>query len=151
MTPCLLFFFQQCTLNMERGKSVRLGYCYILACSSQSRLPGGEESACQCGSKKCMFSPWVGKIPGVGNDNPPQYSCLENSMDIGAGRAIVHGVPKNQRSMHAHPSQRKWIFHLILLNRDLEFSNLFTYTISCCPHKPFYELSKFPTTYRWEN
>ena len=27
------------------------------------------------------FLSWVRKIPGVGNDYPLQYSCLENSMD----------------------------------------------------------------------
>ena len=40
----------------------------------------------------------VGLIPGsekslgVGNGNPLQYFCLENSMDRGAWRAIAHGV-----------------------------------------------------------
>ena len=33
---------------------------------------------------------------GVGNGNPLQYSCLENSMDGGAWWAIVHGVTKSQ-------------------------------------------------------
>ena len=28
--------------------------------------------------------PGSGKSPGVGNGNPLQYSCLENSMDRGA-------------------------------------------------------------------
>ena len=28
--------------------------------------------------------PGSGRSPGVGNGNPLQYSCLENSMDIGA-------------------------------------------------------------------
>ena len=28
--------------------------------------------------------PGLGKSPGVGNGYPPQYSCLENSMDRGA-------------------------------------------------------------------
>ena len=28
--------------------------------------------------------PWIRKIPEEGNDNPLQYSCLENSMDKGA-------------------------------------------------------------------
>ena len=27
------------------------------------------------------FDPWVRKIPGEGNGNPLQYSCLENPMD----------------------------------------------------------------------
>ena len=31
-----------------------------------------------------------------GNDNPLQYSCLENPMDGGAWWAIVHGVAKSQ-------------------------------------------------------
>ena len=38
------------------------------------------------------FDPWVGQIPGAGNGNPLQYSCLENPMDRGAWRATVHGV-----------------------------------------------------------
>ena len=29
--------------------------------------------------------------PGEGNDNPLQYSCLENSLDRGAWQALVHG------------------------------------------------------------
>ena len=43
---------------------------------------------------------WVGSLgwedsPEEGNDNPLQYSCLENSMDRGAWHSTVHGVPKN--------------------------------------------------------
>ena len=34
----------------------------------------------------------VGKIPGEGNSNPLQYSCLENPMNEGALWATVHGV-----------------------------------------------------------
>ena len=33
---------------------------------------------------------------GMATHYPLQYSCLENSMDRGAWRAIVHGVAKNQ-------------------------------------------------------
>jgi len=33
-------------------------------------------------------------IPGVGNGNPLQYSCLGNPMKRGAWQAIVHGIPK---------------------------------------------------------
>ena len=35
--------------------------------------------------------PGLGRSPGVGNGNPLQYSCLENSMDRGAWWAIVDG------------------------------------------------------------
>ena len=37
----------------------------------------------------------LGRSPGEGNDNPFQYSCLENSMDRGAWWAAVHGVAKS--------------------------------------------------------
>ena len=39
--------------------------------------------------------PGSGRVPGEGNGNPLQYSCLENSMDRGAQWATVHGVTKN--------------------------------------------------------
>ena len=40
--------------------------------------------------------PGLGRFPGEGNDNPLQYSCLENSMDGGAWQATVHGVTKSR-------------------------------------------------------
>ena len=39
--------------------------------------------------------PGSGRSPGEGNGNPPQYSCLENSIDRGAWQAIVHEVTKS--------------------------------------------------------
>jgi len=39
--------------------------------------------------------PESGRSPGVGNSNPLQYSCLENSMDKGAWRATVHRVAES--------------------------------------------------------
>ena len=41
----------------------------------------------------------LGKPPGVGNDNPLQYSCLENSMDRGTWWAAVHWVAKSQTQL----------------------------------------------------
>ena len=35
------------------------------------------------------------RAPGEGNGNPPRYSCLGNSMDRGAGQAVVLGVAKS--------------------------------------------------------
>ena len=37
-----------------------------------------------------------GEDPGEWNDNPLQYSCLENPMDRGVWQATVHGVTKSQ-------------------------------------------------------
>ena len=50
----------------------------------------GKESACSAGD--VGFIPGWGRCPGVGNDNPLQYSCLENPMDREAWRATVHEV-----------------------------------------------------------
>ena len=42
-----------------------------------------------------LISGW-GRSPGEGNDNPLQYSCLENPMERGAWKAAVHGVTESQ-------------------------------------------------------
>ena len=46
--------------------------------------------------------PGWGKSPGVGNGDPLQYSCLENSMGRGAWWATVHRVAKSWRQLSAH-------------------------------------------------
>ena len=43
--------------------------------------------------------PGSGRTPGEGNGNPLQYSCLENPMDGGAWRAIIHRVAKSQTQL----------------------------------------------------
>ena len=40
--------------------------------------------------------PGLGRFPELGNGNPLQCSCLENSIDRGAWRATVHGVAKSR-------------------------------------------------------
>ena len=40
--------------------------------------------------------PGSGRSPGVGNSNPFQYSCLENSTDRGDWQAIDHRVAQSQ-------------------------------------------------------
>ena len=40
--------------------------------------------------------PGWGRSPGGGHGNPLQYFCLENPMDRGAWRAIVHRIEKSQ-------------------------------------------------------
>ena len=41
-------------------------------------------------------TPGSGRSLGVGNGNPLQYSCLDNSMDRGVWRASVPVVTKSQ-------------------------------------------------------
>ena len=47
----------------------------------------GKETACNAGDLGSI--PGSGRPPGVGNGNPLQYSCLENSMDREAWQATV--------------------------------------------------------------
>ena len=57
----------------------------------------GKESACNAeDTGDAGLIPGSGRSPEGGNDNPLQYTCLENSMDRGAWRAAVHGVMKSQ-------------------------------------------------------
>ena len=46
-------------------------------------------------AREACSSPGSGRSPGEGNSDPLQYSCLENSMNIGAWQVIVHGVKKS--------------------------------------------------------
>ena len=40
--------------------------------------------------------PGLGRSPGVGDGNPLQYFCLENSIDRGAWQAAVHEIEKSR-------------------------------------------------------
>ena len=39
-------------------------------------------------------NPGLGRSPGIGNGNPLQYSCLENTMNRGAWWATVHELQR---------------------------------------------------------
>ena len=47
-----------------------------------------------------------GRSPGVGNDNPFQCSCLENSMDRGTWSATVHGVGLKESDTIEHAQEK---------------------------------------------
>ena len=73
-------------------------FCFLFLHSYLVTLgfPGGsdgKESACSAGDMGLI--PGSGRSPGEGNDNPLQYSCLENPMDGGAWQAIVHEIAKS--------------------------------------------------------
>ena len=55
-----------------------------------------QESTCNAEDMGGMGSiPGLGRSNGVGNDNPLQCACLENSMDRGAWWATAHEVIKS--------------------------------------------------------
>ena len=60
-----------------------------LPCSSN-----GKESAFNSGDQSCI--PGLGRFSGEGNDNPFQYSCLENPIDTETRWATVRGVAKSR-------------------------------------------------------
>ena len=63
-------------------------------------FPGGsgQESTCEAGDSGSI--PGSGRSPGGGHGTPLQYPCLENSMDIGAWRAVVDGVTKSRTQLN---------------------------------------------------
>ena len=81
--------------------------------------PANAEGAGEVGS-----IPGSGRPPGVGNGNPLQYSCLENSMDRGAWWAPVHGATKGptRLSNYAH-SHYVLIFSILEIEKHLKHKN----------------------------
>ena len=72
-------------------------------------FPGGsddKESSCNAGDLGTV--PGSGRSPGEGNGNPLQYSCLENPMNRGTYRAIVHGFAESDTTekVSMHPLQQ---------------------------------------------
>ena len=49
----------------------------------------------------------LGRFPGEGNDNPLQYSCLENPVDRGVWWATVHGVAGVEHDLVTKPPPEK--------------------------------------------
>ena len=52
-----------------------------------------KKSACNAGDLGSI--PGLGRSPWEGNGYPLQYSCLRDSMDIGAWTSIVHGATES--------------------------------------------------------
>ena len=57
----------------------------------------GEESAHSVGDLSSI--PGLEISPGEGNGNPLQYSCLENPMNGGAWRTVLHRVAKSRTQL----------------------------------------------------
>ena len=46
-----------------------------------------------------VLVPGLGRSPGGGNGNPPQYSCLGNPTDRETWWATLHGITKSQTQL----------------------------------------------------
>ena len=70
----------------------------------------GEQSACSAedpaDTRHACSIHGLGRVPGGGNGNPLQYSCLENSMDRAAWQTTAHGITKSRTQLsictHTH-------------------------------------------------
>ena len=77
--------------------------------------------------------PGSGRTPGGGHGHPLQYSCLDDPMDRGAWRAMVHKVRKSQ-------TQLKWLStHALLKNTEaLSFNSAIAWQSICMNiHNPW--------------
>ena len=86
-------------------------------------FPGGsdgKESACKAGDLGSI--PGWGRSPGEGNSYPLQFTCLENSMDRGAGWTAVHSTAKSWTKWltlsHTLWHTMKWAFQVVLVEKN---------------------------------
>ena len=99
---------RDCCMTMAKTLKPDFGCHYSRASLVVQRL---KASACNVGD--LVSIPGSGRSPGEGSGNPLQYSCLENSMDGGAGWAIICGSQRvghdwaTSLSLHFHTSVRK--------------------------------------------
>ena len=68
-----------------------------------------------CIPSPCLFNLYAEYIIGEGNGTALQYSCLENPMDRGAWRAVVHGVARSQ----TRPSDFTFPFPFHALEKEM--------------------------------
>ena len=80
--------------SQGQGSLVR---CRLWSCRVGHNLSDLAGAAAAEGAGDPGLIPESERFPGKGNDNPLQYSCLENSMDRGSWWAAIHWVTKSQR------------------------------------------------------
>ena len=76
-------------------------FCTCLSISLVAQLvknpPAAQETACSTEDQGSI--PGCGRSLGEGNDNAFQYSCLENTMDIGAWQAAVNAITESDKTL----------------------------------------------------
>ena len=83
-------------VRKRKYQSPRLSWNEWPAVPQMTGGAGGKGHSCQCRrDERSWFNPWFWKIPWRRACNPLQYSCLQNSMDGGPRKAIVHSVTES--------------------------------------------------------
>ena len=89
----------QSSPSIRLCKIVIQNFWFLISPGTSGSFPGGsvvKNSTASAGdSGDASLIAGLERFPGEGNGNPLQYSCLENSVDIGAWQATVHGVAKS--------------------------------------------------------
>ena len=105
MTKYLYYLFGSSGQRVQQGrkdfilKSVKYRYEGSPGSSVVKDLPGNAGD-----------SSLIGKIPGEGNGNPLQYSCLGNPMDRGAWYAAVHRVTELDTTSNETPPTKNGVY-----------------------------------------
>ena len=79
---------------MEFGSTNLISNLVLRDAGNYPGSSDGRDFACSEGDPGLI--PGSGRASREGNGYLLQYSCLENSMDRGAWRSIVHGVTKSR-------------------------------------------------------
>ena len=81
-------------LGIYLALSRNCGLMWMEDLMGHPRGHSGKDTTCKC--RRCGSIPGLGRSPGEGHGNLPQYSCLGNPMDREARWATFHGITKDQ-------------------------------------------------------
>ena len=114
---CVIILFSE-WVRLKKKKS-----SYWKNCASEIVLVVKNKPASAGGIRDIGSIPGWGRLPGGGQGNPLQYSCLENPMDRGAWRATVQGVTKSQTqlkrlSMYTCTENRAYIQYFLCVSQN---------------------------------
>ena len=111
--------------NMKMKRKWGIQLYFIQSKIQLGGFPGGsviKNPPVSAGDKSSI--PGSERSPGGGNDNPLQYSCLENPMDREAWRARVHGGggahKRVEINLATKQQQQKQKYKLIKFRGDIK-------------------------------
>ena len=115
----LLFFYQFYFIQAVKLCLILKSNFKLLKFQRKEGFPGGSvvknPPANARDTRDVGLIPGWGRSPGIGNGNPLQYYCLENSMGRGAWEATVHGVTKSQTQLsHSHRGKNFLFLYVVI-------------------------------------